>query len=87
MFKFVKGMLPACLKIFFIRNADVSERNTRQEYSLRTPFCHTELLKKTVKYQGVNEWNRISVKLDHKCSIHAFKRRLKKYFLDQMMND
>lgn len=81
MFKFVKNMLPEIMNDLFIRNIDLDRRSTRQNNKLQIPFCKTVLYQNTIRYQGVKEWNEISDIIDHKCSIHTFKFRLKAHFL------
>jgi exonuclease III len=82
MFKYVKGSHPNIFNDVFLRNTNVSVQSTRQSLNLRIPTCRTELLQKTLRYKGVIEWNYISRKLDHYCSIHSFKKRLKIYLLN-----
>ena len=57
MFKFVKNMLPAVVNELFVRNHDLNRRTTRQNFKLNIPYCRTALYQRTIKYQGVKEWN------------------------------
>ena len=81
MFKYVKGMLPTIFDDLFKRNSDDNVRVTRNINKLALPLCRTELYKRTIKYQGPNIWNRFEEVVDHKCSLHSFKKRLKKYII------
>ena len=81
MFKYMKGMLPAIFDDMFIRTSDVSVRVTRSSYKLAMPLCRTELYKKTTKYQGPLIWNECEDIISHQCSVHAFKKRLKKHLI------
>ena len=87
MFKFVKGLLPDIFNEMFIRNNNVSVQNTRQSNYLRTPSCRTAMIQKTVRYKGVIGWNSIVKKLDNFCSLHSFKRRLKHYLLQNLLQN
>jgi hypothetical protein len=80
MFKFVKGMLPSIFHEMFTRNCTM---RTRQRYNLKIPQCRTSAFQKTMRYQGVKEWNSICETLDHLCSVHSFKKRAKKFLLAQ----
>ena len=82
MFKFIKGMLPNMFNDLFIRNSDLKRRSTRQDYQLKIPLCKTALFQKTVRYQGVKEWNFMFAEIDHFCSVHSYKKRLKSYLLN-----
>ena len=81
MFKYVKGMLPTIFDDLFKRISDDNVRVTRNINKLALPLCRTELYKRTIKYQGPNIWNRFEEVVDHKCSLHSFKKRLKKYII------
>ena len=81
MFQFVKGMLPNVFDSMFTKRNRSVTRITRQLHQLKIPLCRTSAYQNTVYYQGPHEWNVISEKVDHFCSVHAFKRRLKRYLL------
>ena len=83
MFKFIKSLLPGIFDTMFTRNISVALRRTRQINKLKIPRMKSSLYMKSIKYQGVIVWNDISDKIDHKCSYHSFKQRVKK-FLFQM---
>ena len=81
MFKYVKGMLPQIFNDLFVRNADIATRVTRNSYKLNIPLCRTELYKKSIKYQGPTIWNIYDNVIDHQCSLHAFKKRIKQHII------
>jgi hypothetical protein len=83
MFKFVKGLHPPICNDIFTRNVEANQRITRQRYNLKIPRCKTELLKRTIRYKGVSEWNNIEATINHFCSIHSFKRKLKYFLLSE----
>ena len=79
MFKFIKGNLPEIFNLLFKRNSEIRRRYTRQMHMLNLPICQTTLYKNTIIFQGPKAWNAISNKININCSIHAFKRQLKRY--------
>jgi hypothetical protein len=85
MFKFIKGMLPEIFGKLFQRNSEIVSRSTRQQFHLHVPKCKTSLYKNTIKMQGVLEWNTVQLTIDHFCSIHTFKRKLKEYLLKEFL--
>lgn len=83
LFKFIKGMLPEIFDNLFERNMVVSVRNTRHKYKLRVPIYRLNISQNTIRFQGVKEWNSVGDNIDHYCSLHTFKKRLKQYFIEQ----
>ena len=79
MYKYVKGFLPSLFNSLFKRNSEISSRVTRNSNKLYTPLCRTETYRKTIIVEGPKMWNHIEDKLDTKCSIESFKRKLVKY--------
>ena len=82
-FKFMKGMLPKVFNNFFQRNCEVSSRITRNSHKLYYPKFKTTLFKSSFKYQCVKEWNAKIKYVDDKCSVHAFKKRIKNVLLEK----
>lgn len=83
-FKFIKGNLPNLFKDIFMINEQ--NRTTRQKYLLQVAVPKTEFYRKTVRFTAVYEWNLVLGKLDHFCSIHTFKKRLRTTLLDELLN-
>lgn len=81
MFKFVKDQLPTIFSNIFTKVMNIAQRQTRQLYKLKVPRCKSTRYMKSIKYQGVIEWNEISNKIEHFCSYHTFKQRAKQYLL------
>ena len=81
-FRFVKGLLPNVLKDFLQRNSEISTRMTRNRHKLHLPKFRTIMYKNSIKYQGVKEWNNRIDLIDDKCSIHTFKKKIKKLLLE-----
>jgi hypothetical protein len=82
MYKFTKGMLPTVFDDIFVKHTPIYR--TRQFFNLKIQKCKTTLFQKTLRFQGVNEWNSIHCKIDINCSIHTFKKRIKLYLLNEM---
>jgi len=83
MFKYTKGSLPDIFNELFKRNSEVMARVTRNYNNFSVPYCRTEPGKKAIRIHGPILWNDLPGKLDPKCSIHTFKRKLKKYLLEE----
>ena len=79
MFKFVKGMLPPIFNNMFLRNYEVRDRLTRSRHKFYVPTCKTSLCQKSLRSMGPRLWNDIGESIDHFCSLHTFKRRVKSY--------
>jgi hypothetical protein len=86
MFKFVKGMLPKVFDNFLQRNCEISTRVTRNSHKFYLPKFRTSLFKNSIKYKGATEWNERIDFIDDKCSIHSFKKNLKKLLLKNIDN-
>lgn len=82
LFKFIKGSLPSIFHDLFVRNCEVHSRNTRSSQKLNIPLCRTELYRNSIRTQGPKIWNNLENLVNHQCSIHTYKRRLTKYFLE-----
>lgn len=80
-FKFLKGLLPDIFSNFFIKKAEVSNRQTRQRDLFHLPRCKTNIYERTIKIWGANKWNEICHRIDYNCSIHTFRKKLKLYII------
>lgn len=81
-FKFVKCDLPDIFnEVFRLNEQNVT---TRQQFNLRVDICRTELYKKTIRFSGVSEWNKIVNLIDRHCSIYTFKKRLRNFLLCEL---
>ena len=81
MFKFIKNLLPGIFDTMFTKNINIALRQTRQIHKLQVPRMKSTLYMKSLKYQGVIEWNNISEKIEHNCSYHSFKHSAKTFLL------
>jgi hypothetical protein len=81
MFKFSRNMLPKIFDHLSVWNRDMVSRTTRQSNELHVPISRTTAYTKTVKFQGVKIWNGLLKEIDHFCSVHTFKKRLKTFLV------
>lgn len=79
MYKYTKGLLPKLFDEMFFRNSQFHRYNTRQEMNI--PSYKLTIQKQSIKYYGPQFWNSISLTFDTNCSIHTFKRHLKKHLI------
>ena len=77
MYKFQNDLLPPVLNDMFVKNNHTHNYDTRGSILLRTPFSNLKCLDQTVKVKGVKWWNTISKKIDVKCSLPVYKKRVK----------
>ena len=79
MYKVKHEMLPNIVYDIF-KNRTVHKYSTRQHECLYLPVCKTTAFAKTIRFKGVNIWNKLLTNIDPYCSISTFKYRLKKQF-------
>ena len=83
-FRFSRYNLPPALQHRFSKTSEISFRNTRSStkiYKLYTPRYTTTQLQKSVKYQGVKNWNKTSTNLKNKTNKN-FNRCYKKFLIN-----
>ena len=79
MYKVKHEMLPNIVYDIF-KNRTVHKYSTRQHECPYLPVCKTTAFAKTIRFKGVNIWNKLLTNIDPYCSISTFKYRLKKQF-------
>ena len=77
MFKFHHKDLPNHFNDMFIYNSSIHTHDTRQNDEIHVPIIRSNLLKMSVRYQGVTSWNTLSKSLVINCTLFTFKKRLK----------
>lgn len=82
MYKFRKHQVPTALNSMFETREQIHPYRTRQRTQLHLPAGRTTLVHRSFKYRGVQLWNEFSIRVDHQCSLQAFKFKLKRYLLD-----
>jgi hypothetical protein len=83
MFKLDKGFMPNVFDCMFSKQYERSRRTVRNSHKYDIPFCKTELYKKSIVVDGPKIWNKLEDSMEHKCSLHTFKKKLKKKMLEE----
>jgi len=87
MFRLTHYSIPFNFKQFFTTTSSVHTKNTRStsNYSLNyyIPRFGTNKLQQSFRYQGVKVWNSIPNHFKQKMTFSLFKKKLKKYLIDQ----
>ena len=82
MYKYNHKLLPSIFNSFFKRNSEFHEYETSKRNMLIIPFCRTNRIKRTIRYQGVIIWNKIlSLNINVTLSIDSYKFYMKKALL------
>ena len=82
MYKVHFFQIPDIFRNMFIRNHDVHGYFTRQSDNYHMPTWHLEMVRRSVRNQGVLYWNKIQGKIDCYCEFVTFKYHVKKYLVD-----
>ena len=82
MFKLHYGMLPPVFNEMFALNNTVHSHYTRQAQLYHFPKWKLEVVRRSIRIQGVYVWNSISVQIKHDCSLACFKHHAKYYFMN-----
>ena len=82
MYKYIKNMLPSIFDELFIRNRNIVTTTTRQSQDLHLTTCKTVFFMNSIRFKGPRMWNDFSKKVDHFCSYHTFKKRIKQKLLN-----
>ena len=80
MFKFNEGVLPSLMNNLFTVNSNTY--NTRQCGKFYVPVSKSAAMYKTLRFKGVNLWNKYSAIFDTTTSIHVFKKKVKPYIMN-----
>ena len=82
MYKFHHRLLPNTFEKFFRTNLEFHSYETRQREMLNTPFCRTDITQRTIRYWGVNIWNKIlALNINVSLGVATFKYHIKKSLL------
>ena len=82
----MNGNLPSIFYSFFQRNINIHTYFTRRSNYLHVPLMKTEYSQRTVRYTGVNLWNRHISKIDPECTIIIYKQNIKNYLNNHDVN-
>ena len=77
MHKFVHQRLPKVFNAFFKKHSDVHGLNTRGKDKFYLPKLNSSFLQRSIKYQGVVEWNKLNSDLQNINNCTIFKRIFK----------
>ena len=81
MFRCYNKELPKVITNLFVRNEEVHQYNTRRKACLCVPNAKLNCLCQSFRIKGVHWWNFFLEKVDSKCSLPSFKRKIKEYIL------
>ena len=82
MFKYCNDELPNLFANMFQKNSGIHTHNTRQQNHFHLPKFKNNMLKNSVRYQGVTLWNGLSDQLRESKSLNSFKFNFKKPLLN-----
>lgn len=86
MFKINNLQCPATISNMYQKNYEYHSHSTRSSYKFRLPLYHYSSLHKSFLYKSIVIWNYVITKIDHHCSVHSFKHRLKIYLRNHSEN-
>ena len=84
-YKFHKKQLPTLFNDYFL-NAGETYPNTRGKLNLKLPPIKTDIMKKSIKYQGACTWNNLTNKFPlniEENNIHYLTNNMRKYFINE----
>lgn len=79
MYKFTHNMLPTIFSPMFIYNNTIHAYSTRQSQLLHVPIAKFTNTTRTIRYKGVNIWNKISQEFPTNVTLPMFKSSLSSY--------
>ena len=77
MFKRYHSMLPMCFNDMFCLNSDIHSYPTRQSNYFHCKIWNLDIMRRSVRIEGVTIWNKIVSKIDIDCSLGVFKHKIK----------
>ena len=87
MYKNHKGLLPEKSNNLFVQVAEVHSYNTRQATNLYLKKNVTSYKAHCISIKGVTLWNTLPSNLTNSESINIFKKQLKKFYIEQYMEN
>ena len=85
MFKHFHGLLPDVFGNMFIYNHSIHAYDTRQSDWAHAPAWRLEVVRRSIRVQGVTHWNCMSKKNNYDCSLVAYKCQLKRFLLNNIL--
>ena len=78
MFKVHHNFVPSVITNLFTKRFNISNRETRQAYHFHIPMVVSAHTQSTIYYNGPVVFNKLCTSMNLNCSIHTFKKHLKK---------
>ena len=75
------GVLPDVFSSMFVSNSSVHSYNTRRSELLHVPSWKLEIVRRSIRIQGVHIWNFMSDKIDYNCLPATYKCNVKRHLL------
>ena len=79
MFKFYHGFLPDVFGGMFTTNNEIHEHFTRQSNKYHSMPFRLEIVRRSIRIQGIRLWNTLSNQVSFECLPDTFKYHMKKY--------
>ena len=86
MYKYKHGFLPVVFGDMFISNSSIHGHYTRQSNNFHSPYWRLEIVRRSIRVQGVLYWNFMLNNIDYRCSLVTYKYHLKRYLLDNRLD-
>ena len=83
MFRYFNKMLPATFDSFFTLNRDFHSHHTRSSTKIHITYVRTNYNKHSFKYKGSQVWNKLPKTVKTAKSIYIFKKKIKRYLLNE----
>ena len=83
MFRYFNKMLPATFDSFFTLNRDFHNHYTRSSTKIHIAYVRTNYNKHSIKYRGSQVWNNLPTAVKTTKSIYIFKKKIKRYLLNE----
>ena len=74
------GLLPNSFNDMFLLNCDVHSYNTRSKNSFRLPYCRTNVMKLSLRFQGPKIFYVLTSEIQNASSTALFNSKLKSFF-------
>ena len=82
MFKFYHGLLPDVFGRMFITNNEVHGHFTRQSSAYHSASFRLEIVRRSIRIQGIRLWNLLSNQVSYDCLPDTYKYHMKKYLIN-----
>ena len=86
MFKLSKGWLPKYFSNLFQQNEMIHSYKNRQRNLYHIPISKTNILYRSMRIQGVQQWNRLLEDIKTDASFSCYKKKLKSFLMNHVVN-